>query len=191
MEIHKKRAQKEFKAKLLKIMEPLFIVLALIIFAFPIFTVLNLSPITKTYSDVLGVDTNKLLKVDLEEVENSISFQPYVTDITDNSFKLTTNIVPLNKGLHDFKGLSIKNISSGYVKLSISGSMESNNMLEIGYISESGEKVLQNSNGSLYIKEILIPAGETVKLNIYIKSPEGTNFSDKLFINISATVYED
>lgn len=190
MDINKKREQTNMRNKVLQLLEPVFVVLTVCAFALPIMAVLNLSPITKTYSDVLGTNTGKLLKIDLVEDKNSVAFGSYVESVSDNSFRITSNIEAITSGQINFKSFSLKNTSDNEIKLYVSGSLESSSATEMGFISEGGKQILQTQDTTLFTKEVYLPAGESKVFELYLNSKTGTNFTDKLSINVSAIPQE-
>jgi hypothetical protein len=191
MEIHERRNKAEWEKKISKFFEPITVILVLIVFAFPVITVLNISPLTKTNSDVLGAATGKLIKIDLytDKEANSVMSKPYLDNITESSFVISSVIDPLTEGQHEFKEFKIRNISDGQVKLVIGGTLESNTQSDFGFIGDAGKQLLQTEDGTLYNKEFILPSGESKEFKLFIKTNHDTNFIDKLSINISAMEY--
>jgi hypothetical protein len=193
MEIHKRREKIAFRSKVNKALEPVFVVITLLVFAFPVIAVLNLSPLTKSASNVLGVSTTanpaSLIEVIVYEENQSVNSMSSINAITDRSYRFNTTINHLREGTHRFEGFEIKNISNGEVKVTINGSMESNSNIEIGYLNDNSNQILQRSDGTVFNKEVIIPSGLSKEFTFYIKNTDNTNFYDKLTINISAVEY--
>jgi hypothetical protein len=189
MEIHRKRETKVIKQNLLSILEPFIALVVIAIFVFPTLAVINMTPNTKSFSDVLGAQTSKLVKIDVEDSTSALAAKPYIDNVTDNSFRIGVNVSPLTSGDNKFKMFTIRNISTKDVKILVTGSLESSTQLEMGFIQDSGKLVIQSNNGTLFTKEIVLPASESKNFEVYISSELGTNYTDKLNINISAREY--
>jgi len=189
MEIHKRRETKIIKQNLLNVLEPLIALIVITIFIFPTLAVINMTPKTKSFSDVLGVNTSKLVKIDVADGKSALATKPFIDNVTDNSFRIGVNVSPLTSGDNKFKMFTIRNISTQDIKVLVTGSLESSTQLEMGFVQDTGKLVIQSSNGTLFTKEIILPASESKNFEVYISTELGTNFSDKLNINISAREY--
>lgn len=171
-----------------RLFEPLFIFLLILVFVFPILTVLNLTPETGLKSvpqkDVLGVLSENDPVVELVGGKhNFISMEKLINE-SRSSYRYYTTLLQREGGVYSKPILRIFNPSDESVVVRLLILNNETSSTDIGIVNQSELKSLKSSTGDKEILEYEVRSGEEIILHLDIRNQSPTNFNESFDLRI-------
>ena len=180
-----KNKKLKYKKTLGKILEPFALGVLALLFIIPAITVINLEPITKKVTDVLGVTTNSELIFDLVGGTHEIVSAEKIYKEENGDYTYSAILTKRASDFYSKPIIKIINNTEDEKTLTFLGTTLNPTRSEIGLIIKDQAYKLQRANGESQKVEILLRPQSEYLVYLTVESVVGVQFSEEFEMKIS------
>jgi len=192
MEIKKKKQYSKFVEWIL---EPLGVALTIAIFSISTLAVVNLSAETKYFpvsQEVMGVadeeavveTSDSALQITLVGGVHQFISAETMTKDSENHFSYTASISKRDVGTYSKPFVRMANNTSDPIEIYFSGGLATDSSSKVGVIYNNSNYLIQSPDGNIFKSPIVLNAGESTELYLFVANTNDVLFSDNLSVNI-------